>query len=358
MMGRGWLVIGIVWLGVQASGQELERYLQLRRQHKVQSLTPAGALELTVGRRVLEVEGIVRGSIAVGEQRSILLEIEPSRSLVIQIGSGNNWLTSGQFRIRALVQVWRESELVMPEYRLIGAVHASVFARYAAQQQTRAASLQSAASMGQTAATNAVAQSTPSRKAPPARGKSLPSRSASSRTPTITDWQTFAANLELYVPYYYQAIRRFNPRLPADQAEQIARAILRFSAHYGVDPRFIVAIVLVESGFNPKATSRKGAMGLGQLMPGTARGLGVVDPYDPIQNLAGTVRLVRGHLERYWQKVGGDPNTWEHVVLALAAYNAGSGAVRRHGGVPPYKETQNYIRKVIAVYKQLCGIRQ
>jgi soluble lytic murein transglycosylase-like protein len=84
----------------------------------------------------------------------------------------------------------------------------------------------------------------------------------------------------------------------------------------------------------------------------------VVDPYDPIQNLAGTVRLVRGHLERYWQQVGGDPNTWEHVVLALAAYNAGSGAVRRHGGVPPYKETQSYIRKVIAVYKQLCGIRQ
>ncbi|MCS7065700.1 MAG: lytic transglycosylase domain-containing protein, partial [Fimbriimonadales bacterium] len=197
----------------------------------------------------------------------------------------------------------------------------------------------------------------PSRTTPPTRGKSLASRGASSQPPTITDWQSFAANLELYVPYYYQAIRQFNPRLPAQQAEQIARAILRFSAHYGVDPRFIVAIVLVESGFNPNATSRKGAMGLGQLMPGTARGLGVVDPYDPIQNLAGTVRLVRGHLERYWRQVGGDPNDWEHVVLTLAAYNAGSGAVRKHGGVPPYKETQNYIRKVIAVYKRLCGLK-
>jgi soluble lytic murein transglycosylase-like protein len=351
MMGRGWLAIGILWLGVQASSQELERYLQLRRQHKVQSLTPVGALELTVGRRVLEVEGIVRGSIAVDERRSILLEVEPSRSLVIQIGSGDNWLTSGQFRIRALVQVWRESELVTPEYRLIGAVHASVFERYTAQQRV------SADSVPRSSAPTASNQSSPARKSPSARGKSLPSRGAPSQTPTITDWQTFAANLELYVPYYYQAIRRFNPRLPAGQAEQIARAILRFSAHYGVDPRFIVAIVLVESGFNPNATSRKGAMGLGQLMPGTARGLGVVDPYDPIQNLAGTVRLVRGHLERYWQKVGGDPNTWEHVVLTLAAYNAGSGAVRRHGGVPPYKETRNYIRKVIAVYKQLCGIR-
>jgi chaperonin GroEL len=107
----------------------------------------------------------------------------------------------------------------------------------------------------------------------------------------------------------------------------------------------------------PNATSRKGAAGLGQLMPSTARGLGVVDPYDPIQNLHGTVKLVRGHLEKYWAQTG-DPNGWEHVVLALAAYNAGSGAVRKHGGVPPYRETQNYVRKVIQVYKQLCGIRE
>ena len=331
---------------LQASAQELDRYLHLRRLHKVQSLTPIGALELSIGKRVLEVEGIVRGSVAISEQRSILLEVEPSRSLIIQIDARDNWLTNGQFRIRALVQVIRESALVTPNYRLIGAVHASVFARY--EVETRAQSKPPEPSPAQTR--------TP-RNNPPARGKSLASRGAQSQAPTITDWQSFAANLELYVPYYYQAIRQFNPRLPAAQAEQIARAILRFSAHYGVDPRFIMAIVLVESGFNPNATSRKGAMGLGQLMPGTARGLGVVDPYDPLQNLAGTVRLVRGHLERYWQQVGGDPNTWEHVVLTLAAYNAGSGAVRKHGGVPPYKETQNYIRKVIAVYKRLCGIK-
>ncbi len=346
-MGRGWF-IG-VWLGLvalPASAQELERYLQLRRLHKVQGVTPIGALELSVGKRVLEVEGIVRGSVAVGDQRSILLEVEPSRSLVIAISAQDSWLTSGQLRIRALVQVTRASALVTPDYRLLGAVHASVFARYEEEQRARAQ-----------LSSPPPAQTRPSHSAPPTRGKPLASRGAQSQAPTITDWQSFASNLELYVPYYYQAIRQFNPRLPAEQAEQIARAILRFSAHYGVDPRFIMAIVLVESGFNPNATSRKGAMGLGQLMPGTARGLGVVDPYDPIQNLAGTVRLVRGHLERYWQQVGGDPNTWEHVILTLAAYNAGSGAVRKHGGVPPYKETQNYIRKVIAVYKRLCGLK-
>ncbi len=334
-------------LMAQASAQELERYLHLRRLHKVQGVTPIAALEIAVGKRVLEVEGIVRGSIAVDNQQSILLEVEPSRSLVIQIGKGHNWLTRGQVRIRALVQVARASELVTPDYRLVDAIYADMMARYEAQVRSRPP----AEPPAKPAARNTTVRARSPRP-------SLSSRGAAAQPPTITDWQTFAANLELYVPYYYQAIRRFNPRLPADQAEQIARAILRFSAHYGVDPRFIVAIVLVESGFNPKATSRKGAMGLGQLMPGTARGLGVVDPYDPIQNLAGTVRLVRGHLERYWRQVGGDPNTWEHVVLMLAAYNAGSGAVRKHGGVPPYRETQNYIRKVIAVYKRLCGIRE
>jgi soluble lytic murein transglycosylase-like protein len=193
------------------------------------------------------------------------------------------------------------------------------------------------------------------------RGGNTASRAKSPAPPQrpqpAPDWDTFRANLHLYVPEYAGFIRSRNPRLSLQQAEQIAWAILRFSAHYGVDPRFIVAIVLVESGFNPNATSRKGAAGLGQLMPSTARGLGVVDPYDPIQNLHGTVKLVRGHLEKYWAQTG-DPNGWEHVVLALAAYNAGSGAVRKYGGVPPYRETQNYVRKVIQVYKQLCGIRE
>ncbi|MER3465739.1 MAG: hypothetical protein C4340_00490, partial [Armatimonadota bacterium] len=107
-------------------------------------------------------------------------------------------------------------------------------------------------------------------------------------------------------------------------------------------------------GFNPSATSYKGAMGLGQLMPGTARGLGVRNAYDTYENLYGTVRLVRGHLDKY-ASVGPNGQKYADLVLALAAYNAGSGAVKRHGGVPPYRETQNYIRKVIDWYKRLCG---
>jgi soluble lytic murein transglycosylase-like protein len=111
-----------------------------------------------------------------------------------------------------------------------------------------------------------------------------------------------------------------------------------------VDARLVMAVVATESNFNASATSRTGAMGLGQLMPATARGLGVRNAYDTRDNLWGAIRLVRGHLE----------NNDGDIALALACYNAGSGAVRRYGGVPPYRETRNYIRKVTDIYLQLA----
>jgi len=121
--------------------------------------------------------------------------------------------------------------------------------------------------------------------------------------------------------------------------ERLDQIIDDAAAHNNVDPSLVRALIKVESNFNPHAVSRKGAIGLMQLMPRTARELNV-NPYDPAQNVEGGVRHLKGLLDSY----NGD------VPLSLAAYNAGAGAVARNGGVPPYQETRNYVRKITDLY--------
>jgi len=108
-----------------------------------------------------------------------------------------------------------------------------------------------------------------------------------------------------------------------------------------IDPALINSVIHQESGFDPHARSSAGAMGLMQLMPETAKALGVRDPFDPAQNVEGGTRLLRQLLDRYSGKLD----------LALAAYNAGLNAVDKYGGVPPYEETQNYVRSILTSYR-------
>lgn len=112
------------------------------------------------------------------------------------------------------------------------------------------------------------------------------------------------------------------------------------ASKYGVDAKFLKAIAKCESDFSTECTSRSGAMGIMQLMPQTAASLGVTNAYDPYQNIMGGARYISEKLAQY----NGDKS------LALAAYNAGSGNVAKYGGIPPFKETQNYIAKVMAYY--------
>ena len=123
-------------------------------------------------------------------------------------------------------------------------------------------------------------------------------------------------------------------------AGDIDTAIEEAAARHNVDPNLVRAVVKVESNFNPNAVSRKGAMGLMQLMPSTARQLKVKNPFDPEQNVDAGVR----HLKQLLESYGGD------IKLTLAAYNAGAGAVARSSGVPRYAETQNYVRRITNLY--------
>ena len=137
------------------------------------------------------------------------------------------------------------------------------------------------------------------------------------------------------IPTATSGIRTTRPVAPS-RAQRFEPLIAEYAAVHDVRPDLVRAVIQAESAFNPAATSHKGAMGLMQLMPATAAELGVDDPYDPAQNIRGGVTYLRQLLDQF------DGNE----ELALAAYNAGPGAVTRYGAVPPYRETRDYIKRI------------
>ncbi len=148
----------------------------------------------------------------------------------------------------------------------------------------------------------------------------------------------------------HEGYRLYRPSQPAEVPPEAYRATLKAPDVYdgaivhagrehGVPPALVKAVVHVESAFNPKAVSRAGALGLMQLMPKTARALGVDDPFNPWHNIEGGTR----HLRHLMRRNRGD------VALALAAYNAGQRAVDEHRGIPPFPETQRFIRRVLSL---------
>lgn len=143
-------------------------------------------------------------------------------------------------------------------------------------------------------------------------------------------------------PTAYASCKGMTPALLQERAQRYQPLIRLYGDQYNVDTRMIKAVMRVESCFDSNARSRVGAGGLMQLMPKTAAHLGVKDRFNPAQNIRGGVRYLRMMLDRF-------NNNWK---LALAAYNAGPGAVDKYNGVPPYKETRSYIRRIMTIYNR------
>lgn len=141
---------------------------------------------------------------------------------------------------------------------------------------------------------------------------------------------------------YANVLKTINPRLPHWKSRDLARHLLANATRWRLDPNFLAALVTVESRWHTGAESVVGAIGLGQLMPGTAAGLHV-DPRDPAQNLYGAARYLKGLIQRY-----------HSPQLAAAAYNAGPGAVKRYGGIPPYAETEHYVVRVMKAWARIA----
>jgi soluble lytic murein transglycosylase-like protein len=185
------------------------------------------------------------------------------------------------------------------------------------------------------------------------RWKPVPSANTASmqaaRSAAAEVSQSFTQGVTQGVTQYYghESAQSANAKIVAANVrghqasqEEIDASIAMAAARHNVDPNLVRAVVKVESNFNSNAVSRKGAMGLMQLMPSTAKQLKVQNPFDPDQNVDAGVRHLKQLLENY----GGD------VSLTLAAYNAGSGAVARSAGVPHFAETQNYVRRITNLY--------
>jgi len=168
--------------------------------------------------------------------------------------------------------------------------------------------------------------------------------SAVSSTKTATDNSVTESNLPKFADYLKvptsNNLKYKVAELPSLSKGQIQEIVGQVSQKYNVDQKLVMALIKQESNFNTTAVSRAGAMGLMQLMPATAKTLGISNPFSAEQNIEGGVKHLRHMLDKY----NGN------LILALAAYNAGGGSVDKYGGVPPFPETQNYVKKILSNY--------
>lgn len=271
--------------------------------------------------KVIEMEGTINGTYTSTEGTGYLLRLSSDQMIIVQARTNDDDIAVGNV-VRVLARVPKEGALLE---------HLSL-------------TVSKTAGAVVTDSGDGDGSGMDVDQRPPIIYSRAPQMPVKEPQPIFTDAAGLAQRPEV-VQIYAAKIQEFNKRVDDATAKLIAFHILDKSEQYGIDPRLTMALVARESRFNRFAVSPKGAMGLGQLMPGTAAGLGVNDAFDIPSNIDGTVRYITTQLR-----------TFGRLSLALAAYNAGPNAVRRCGGVPPISETQNYVRLVWETYADLAGI--
>jgi len=329
-------------------------FLRARQSAGHALLTPAEAADALVrpsayAGRQLDMPATVSGLVSAGADRTALLTPgEPAGSLSVSLPvptglNGAAWLESGA-RVRVLLAVAPDDPALPSGLRLV-----------AVAPEGDVVAAEKHAAMAQALATQASAMRQSARSARRVRRNAPRVVYVADSNPGHPAGALSARALSIYAPYR-SLVRRWNRRLSGADVDRITTSILYFSDVNNLDPRLPVAMIIAESDFDLYSTSHTGAMGLSQLMPETARGLGVTNAYDPVQNIGAAVHILRGHLDSY----GGAPANagvipFSQIALTMAAYNAGPGAVHKYHGVPPYRETQRYIRRVASLYRQMCG---
>lgn len=335
-------------VSLAASAQTIDEYIALRNKSSITGPTETATLKDLIGEKTIEISGIVRGYMETSSQSMLIVEEPSGKEVFVYAKECPAWLKITNTSARMIVKVSRDSELAGLETTLLSAVSEMTFGQWEKSDAAKKAAIEAEKKRKAKASANAKRGTTTSRKSTRMPGN-LPTFTSDFSSRITPD-----PNLDIMpvLPAYTQFILSSNKNLSPQVAQEVAYAILVNSVTYGVDARLTMALVRCESNFNPNAVSGAGAMGLGQLMPGTASGLGVSNPYDIFENASGSVRYLRKQLDRFVGQTGSEV---EGLILGLAAYNAGPGAVTKYGGIPPYTETQNYVRKVLSVYKQLLG---
>lgn len=350
-------ILGLLIAAASAvAGTTVDDYLVLRRKLGYDSKATYAAVSADLAGnagRVFELAGTVSGTVQRADAALFMLTLDDHSYVLLPSPANDAGLVSdtNKPRVRVLVRVRPGVAGNVPDLEPVAVVvDAEVTAR-----EDAAARLADAEAKRRQDRERAAAAARASAPTPVGRGLALRPIGGS-----ISELARRHLSLEAQsiYPFYSSFISHWNKKLDAATVDQITVSLLYFAQKHRVDPRLVVSLIIAESDFDPGSTSHAGAMGLGQIMPDEARDHKLANPYDPIQNVRATVNMMRMKLDMYREAGFAQGQlTWRQIALAMAAYNAGSGAVRKYGGVPPYRETQGYVRRVLRTYQRLCGIK-